>query len=116
MMTSDVIGRWVLAGAASFLVACASTGRHVTDWGEISLAPGDTGTCQSNPCRVYFQMPTGKGTYLVTANEIKVGDFPAGKKVSLGSFFESNAIKLPGTRFPPAYVYIPGSSGGGYGF
>jgi hypothetical protein len=60
-------------------------------------------------------MPAGTGTYPVTANEIEVGDFPAGKKVSLGSFFESNAIKLPGTRFPPAYVYIPGSSGGGYG-
>jgi hypothetical protein len=116
MLKRGSSARWALAGAASFLAACASTGRHVTDWGEIDLAPGDTGTCQSNPCRVYFQMPPGKGTYLVTANEIKVGDFPAGKKVSLGSFFESNAIKLPGTRFPPTYVYIPGSSGGGYGF
>jgi hypothetical protein len=88
-------------------MGCATTGRHVTDWGEITLSPGDTGTCQSNPCRVFFRMPPGEGTYRVTANEVKVGDFPAGKTVSLGSFFESNAIKLPGTAVPPTYIYIP---------
>ena len=50
------------------LGACAGAGRHVSDWGEITLAPGDTGTCLSNPCRVFFQMPPGEGTYRVTAN------------------------------------------------
>ncbi|MEA3274460.1 MAG: hypothetical protein U9Q81_04035 [Pseudomonadota bacterium] len=101
----------LLIGAVPLLLACATTGRHVTDWGEITLSPGDTGTCQSNPCRVFFQMPPGDGTYRVTANEVTVGDFPAGKTVSLGSFFESNAIKLPGTKVPPTYVYIPGTAG-----
>lgn len=100
-----------LLGTLPLVVACASTGRHVTAWGEITVAPGDTGTCQSNPCRVFFQMPPGEGTYRVTANEVKVGDFPAGKTVSLGSFFESNAIKLPGTQVPPTYVYVAGTSG-----
>jgi hypothetical protein len=85
----------------------------VSDWGEITLAPGDTGTCLSNPCRVFFQMPPGKGTYRVTANEVDLGNFPAGKTVTLGSFFESNAIKLPGTDVAHTYVYIPESSGGG---
>jgi hypothetical protein len=98
---------------ASLLSACATSGRYVTDWGEITLAPGDTGTCQSNPCRVFFQMPPGTGTYLVTANEVELGQFPAGKTVSLGSFFESNAIKLPGTDVPATYVYVAASSGGG---
>jgi hypothetical protein len=101
----------LLICVVALLSACASTGRHVTDWGEITLAPGDTGTCQSNPCRVFFEMPPGDGTYTVTANEVKVGDFPAGKKVSLGSFFESNAIKLPGTDVPATYIYIPGTGG-----
>jgi hypothetical protein len=50
---------------------------------------------------------------LVTANEVEVGDFPAGKTVSLGSFFESNAIVLPGTDFPRTYIYVPGASGNG---
>ena len=103
----------LLVSAASLLVACTTTGRHVSDWGEITLRPGDTGTCLSNPCRVFFEMPPGDGTYLVTANEVKVGDFPAGKKVTLGSFFESNAIKLPGTDIPHTYIYVPGTSGNG---
>jgi len=103
-----------LATALAFLlVACTTSGRHVSDWGEITLAPGDTGTCLSNPCRVFFQMPPGEGKYRVTANEVSLGDFPAGKMVTLGSFFESNAIKLPGTDVPSTYVYIAGSSGGG---
>jgi hypothetical protein len=97
----------------TLLAACTTTGRHVSDWGEITLAPGDTGTCLSNPCRVFFQMPPGNGTFRVTANEVTVGDFPAGKTVSLGSFFESNAIKLPGTGIPPTYVYVSSSGGGG---
>jgi hypothetical protein len=101
----------VFIGTLSLLTACATTGRHVTAWGEITLSPGDTGTCQSNPCRVFFQMPPGEGSYRVTANEVTVGDFPAGETVSLGSFFESNAIKLPGTDVPHTYVYVPGTTG-----
>lgn len=94
------------------LTACTSTGRHVSDWGEITLRPGDTGTCMSNPCRVYFEMPPGEGKYLVTANQVRVGEFPAGKTVTLGSFFESNSIKFPGTDIPHTYIYVPGDSGG----
>ena len=96
--------------AISLVIGCASTGRHVTDWGEIDLAPGDTGSCQSNPCRVFFQMPPGEGSYTVTGNGIKIGDFPAGKRVSIGSFFENNSIKLPGTDLPPTYLYVPETS------
>jgi hypothetical protein len=102
-----------LSGLLALSAGCTAVGRHVSGWGEITLAPGDTGTCLSSPCRVFFQMPPGEGTYLVTANEIKVGDFPAGKRVSLGSFFASNAIKLPDTHVLPTYVYILGSSGDG---
>jgi hypothetical protein len=93
------------------LAACASSGRHVTAWGEITLAPGDTGTCQSNPCRVFFEMPPGAGTYTVWGSNVKIGDYPAGKTVSLGSFFDSDAIKVPGTDVPAAYVYVPSSGG-----
>jgi hypothetical protein len=40
-----------------------------------------------------------------------VGDFPAGQRVLLGSFFETNAIKLPGTQVPPTYIYAYGQGG-----
>ena len=33
------------------------------------------------------------------------------RQVHRSSFFESNAIKLPGTKVPPTYVYVPGTSG-----
>ena len=107
------VGRVLSTGVAILLAACATKGRHLSDWGEITLAPGDTGTCLSNPCRVFFQMPPGEGAYEVTANEVTIGSFPAGKKVSLGSFYESNAIKLPGTDVPTTYIYVPSSSGDG---
>jgi hypothetical protein len=99
--------------AAGFLLGCQSTGRHVSAWGEITLAPGDTGTCTSNPCRVFFEMPPGDGNYRVDAGpgQIRIGEFPAGETVSLGSFFESGSIKLPGANVPPAYIYVPESSG-----
>jgi hypothetical protein len=103
----------LFSGLMLLLTGCTTTGRHVSDWGEITLAPGDTGTCLSNPCRVFFQMPPGKGKYLVTANEVKVGEYPAGKKAMLGSFYESNAIKLPGTDIPHTYIYLPSSGGDG---
>jgi hypothetical protein len=103
----NTVIRVALLALASLSVSCASSGRHVSDWGEIEMAPGDTGNCWSNPCRVYVQMPPGKGDIEVTANEVSLGRFSAGQRVSIGSFFESNAIKFPGTDVPPLYVYIP---------
>ena len=52
-------------------------------------------------------MPPGSGTYEVTGNETTIGDFPAGETVSLGSLWESNAIKVVEANVPAAYVYIP---------
>lgn len=97
----------LLAGTSVLLIACASTGAHVTGAMQITVKPGDTGTCQTSPCEVSLVMPPGTGTYEVTGNEIKIGDFPAGQTVSLGSLFGSNAIRVVGADVPPAYVYIP---------
>jgi hypothetical protein len=97
----------LLAGTSVLLVACASSGEHVTGVMQITVKPGETGTCQSSPCQVSLVMPPGTGTFEVTGNEVKIGDFPAGQTVSLGSLFGSNAIKIVGADVPPAYVYIP---------
>ncbi len=109
------LGLAVFLPGLALILGCAMTGGFPTGWGEITLAPGDTGTCWSTPCRVYFEMPPGAGSYRVTANEVKVGDFPAGQRVLLGSFFETNAIKLPGTQVPPTYIYVYGQGGGSGG-
>jgi hypothetical protein len=94
----------------SMVAGCSSTGRHVTDWGEITLAPGDTGSCRSNPCRVFFQMPPGDGNYRLTGTGFTIGDYPAGKTVMIGSFFESTAIRVEGAPVPPTYLYVPSTT------
>ena len=98
--------RLLLVLGALFLCGCTGSERFVSDWGEITVAPGVTGNCHSIPCRVFVEMPPGTGKYLVTANQVRYGEYPAGKTVSIGSIFESKAIKFPGTDFPPAYVYL----------
>ena len=101
-------GLWLIAALAlSVLTACASSGDQVSGAMQVTIKPGDTANCDSSPCQVSLQMPPGSGTYEVTGNEIKIGDFPAGETVSLGSLWESNAIKVVGANVPPAYVYIP---------
>jgi hypothetical protein len=101
----------LLAATLPLFVGCVSTGQVVTDWGEITLAPGDTGNCRSNPCRVFFEMPEGEGSYTVTGTGFTIGDYPAGKTAMIGSFFESSAIKVQDAGVPPAYIYVPGTAG-----
>lgn len=97
--------------AALPLVGCVTTGNYVSDWGEITLAPGDTGVCQSNPCRVFFEVPPGDGTYTLRGDAFLIGEYPAGETAMIGSFFESNVIKVVGADVPKTYIYVPQSSG-----
>jgi hypothetical protein len=102
--------RLSVLGLPAVLAACAPAGTHVTSWGEITVAPGQIGTCESNPCRVFFQMPKGSGTYKVLGNGLTYGEYRAGETVSLGNFFESNSIKVPDAGVPAARVYVPQSN------
>ena len=56
----QLIRAGLIAGIA-LLSACASTGKHVTEFDELHLAPGDTGNCISNPCQVFLMIPAGTG-------------------------------------------------------
>lgn len=96
-----------LGGALGLLSACASTGKDVQGFDQVTLAPGDTGNCTSSPCRVLLQIPAGSGSYEVTANEVKVGTYPAGQTADLGSFWGSQAFQIRGMNVPKAYAYIP---------
>ena len=100
----------LLAVTMPMLAGCSNTGNHVTAWGEITLRPGDTGACTSNPCRVFFEMPPGDERYKLTGTGFTIGEYPAGKTVMIGSFFDSSAIKVEGAGLPPAYIYVPSSS------
>jgi hypothetical protein len=109
MKTAFVL-RSLPALAAMLLGACVTHGRFVSDWGQITLAPGDTGTCSSNPCQVFFKMPPGEGTYKVTGTGFTIGEYAAGETVNLGGFFQSSAIKVQGADVPKAYIYVPGTT------
>jgi hypothetical protein len=97
----------LLGGALGLLSACASTGKQVQGFDRVTLAPGDTGNCTSSPCQVFLQIPAGSGSYEVTANEVKVGTFPAGQTAAMGSFWQSQAFQIRGMNVPKAYAYIP---------
>lgn len=89
------------------IAACGSTAKDPTGAIAVTVKPGDTGTCDTSPCQVSLVMPAGTGSLEVTANQVRVGSFPAGQTVNLGEYFSSQAFRIPGANVPPAYVYIP---------
>lgn len=95
------------------MAGCASNGRFVSGWNDLRLRPGDTATCDSNPCRVFFEMPPraeqGSGTYRLRGTAYTIGDYPAGETAMIGSFFESSVIRVEGADVPPAFIYVPTS-------
>jgi hypothetical protein len=106
--TARLLRGALLIGAFGLLSACASTGDNsITGFDQLTLAPGDTGTCESSPCQVSLQIPAGTGTYEVTANQVSVGTFSGGETASLGSFWKSQAFEIVGMDAPKAYAYIP---------
>lgn len=82
--------------------------KDITGFDQITLAPGDTGTCNSSPCTVYLKMPPGEGTYeVMSSGDGRVGEYPAGETVKLGSFWSDQAFTIKGMDVPKAYAYIP---------
>ncbi|MEA3302258.1 MAG: hypothetical protein U9Q75_03180 [Pseudomonadota bacterium] len=71
----------------STLFSGLSIASGTNNFGEITLEAGSSGTCLSSPCKVYFVMPPGSGSYVVLANNMEVGSYPAGQTVSLGGYW-----------------------------
>ena len=92
---------------AGFAPAVIGGDNSISGFDQSTLAPGDTGRCNSSPCTVYLKMPPGSGTYEVTGNESRVGEYPAGETVNLGSFWSDQAFAIKGMDVPKAYAYIP---------
>ncbi len=109
--------RPMLAGAVSACLLCAliasapivqGRDNSISGFDQITLAPGDTGTCDSSPCTVYLKMPEGEGTYeVVSSGDGRIGEYPAGETVKLGSFWNTQAFQIKGMDVPKAYAYIP---------
>ena len=79
--------------------------------GEAELAPGKSVTCFSAPCAVTFHVPEGEGTYEIrqdAPNGTKLGDYPAGETVNLGSFYNSTSFYVTGGDCKPAHLWVSG--------
>ena len=100
------------AGILAYLAACAGSGQSVVggvggNFENVTLRPGGSISCVYSPCRVYFEMPAGEGVFTVSINKQNVGEYPAGKKVLLGSFYSGTyVIRVLETNAPLAYLGI----------
>jgi hypothetical protein len=95
-----------------WLAACASDSSHTssgTNFGEITLETGSSGTCVSSPCRVYLAMPPGSGSFDVLAGGLKVGSFPAGETAALGSYWTGFTVfTIVGSDVGPTRLNVVG--------
>jgi hypothetical protein len=109
--THNALAKLGGAGLLCLLAGCASSGggdNSISGFDSITLAPGDTGTCDSSPCTVFLKMPAGSGSYeVMSSSDGSVGRYPAGQTAKLGSFWSSQAFTIKGMDAPKAYAYIP---------
>jgi len=102
------IGLALAISTLLILGGCASSGDNsISGFDQVTVAPGDTAQCDSNPCHVFLEIPPGTGNYEVTGNEVRVGTYAAGQTADLGEMFSSQAFAVVGMDVPKAYVYIP---------
>lgn len=98
-----------LAGAALLLSGCAGQSAGGGDFGQVTVGPGDSKTCYSTPCTIYYQMPPGQGTYTVRVNGQVGANVAAGSVGNLGGFYRYDSpirITVDGLAVKDAVVYI----------
>ena len=108
----------LLTISAALITGCKgnpskSTACGGTNFDEVRLQPGCSTICAQEPCRVYFDMPAGEGSYVVRGRAVTIGEYPAGKTVFFGSFWEGfHRFTVEGTDAPPAYLSVGGGGEG----
>jgi hypothetical protein len=79
------------------------------NFGEVTLKLGASGTCDSVPCMVYMVMPPGDGNYVVLANGMKAGEYPAGETVMVGKYWAGSTVfEIQGGDFGTAKLWVIG--------
>jgi hypothetical protein len=80
----------------------------------VELVPGCSAICAQEPCKVWFVMPEGAGSYPVRGKAVAIGEYPAGQTVFLGSFWRgSHQFVVEGMDAPPAYLFVSGGGSDG---
>ena len=108
------MSRKQLAGYSVVLLAlggCFQTGNIdvSSNFDTVTLKPGDSALCVQSPCTVYFTMPEGAGSTIVSGLDVFPESYPLGKTVFLGSFWTgSYSMQAEGTDTPFAYLTVAG--------
>jgi hypothetical protein len=96
-----------LSGFAGERTRDASQACSDNNFDEVRLQPGCATICYEQPCKVYFRMPAGRGLYRVRGRGVVIGDYPAGRTVLLGDFWQGNhVLHIEGANVAPAYLYV----------
>lgn len=83
-----------------------------TNFNEVTLAPGCSLVCYSEPCRVYYRLPPGKGSFMLSGGGITWGRYQAGRTARLGHLYRGSYIfQLEGSGYAPAWLHVNGGFG-----
>lgn len=93
--------------AALLLAVPVGQAANVSGFMQVTVSPGDTAQCDSNPCQVMLNIPAGSGSVVVTGNGVTWGTYPAGQTANLGEVFNSTAFAIEGMDVPKVRVYVP---------
>lgn len=93
------------------VAASPSFAESSNNFGEVTLKFGASGTCDSVPCLVYMVMPPGDGNYVVLANGMKAGEYPAGETVMVGKYWAGSTVfEIQGGDFGTAKLWVIGEN------
>ena len=97
-------------GTIMFSLACFA-GNPPNTFFEVTVRPGSSVLCASDPCTVYFETPAGSGTHNILQNgTTKAGVATGGQRVLLGVYSNVNLVfHVEGTNLPAAYLTVVGS-------
>ena len=97
-------------GLTVFSWGCLAAGSANTFF-EVTVTPGSSELCTSDPCTVYFQTPAGSRTHNIFQNgTIKAGVAVGGQRALLGVYSnESLVFHVQGTDLSVAHLTVAGS-------
>ena len=97
-------------GLAMVSSGCLATNNSPNNFFEVTVRPGSSVLCTSDPCTIYFETPAGSGTHNILQNgTIVAGVAVGGRRVLLGEYSNDSLVfYVEGTDLPAAYLTVIG--------
>lgn len=104
------VGRSLGAIGLAVLSLGCFAGNSANTFFEVTVHPGSSVVCTSDPCTVYFETPADSGTHNILQNgTIKAGVATGGQRVRLGVYSNDSLVfRVEGTDLPAAYLTVIG--------